>query len=188
MNATTVSTLEKPQLSIKGQTLAAAAAAAGAVAVPQAFHAIGAISGAGTVPGEIFLPMHLPIMLVGLLAGPYAGLAAGLLGPLISFALSGMPGALMLPFMMAELGAYGITAGLLRDVKMPLLGKVVAVQISGRLVRAAAILIGAHVFGSAMQTSVIWTSVLRGLPGLMLQWILLPLIVFFMENRNNDRA
>lgn len=46
-----------------------------------------------------FLPMHLPIILVGLLAGPYAGAIAGLLGPLASFALSGMPGIAMLPFM-----------------------------------------------------------------------------------------
>ena len=96
--STAIQTMEKPHLSVKAQTLAALAAIIGAVAVPQVFHVLGAASGLGTSLGEAFLPMHLPIILVGLLAGPYAGAIAGLLGPLASFALSGMPGAAMLPF------------------------------------------------------------------------------------------
>ena len=101
-NTMILRTMEKPRLSVKVQTLAAIAAVAGAVALPQIFHALGAAFGAGTALGETFLPMHLPILLVGLLAGPYAGAAAGLFGPLVSFALSGMPGIAMLPFMMLE--------------------------------------------------------------------------------------
>ena len=56
-------TAAKPRLSVKVQTFAALAAVAGAVAVPQLFHVLGAVSGLGTSLGEIFLPMHLPIML-----------------------------------------------------------------------------------------------------------------------------
>lgn len=55
----------RPRLSLKIQTLAAAAAVVGAVAVPQLFHVMGAVSGLGTALGETFLPMHLPIILVG---------------------------------------------------------------------------------------------------------------------------
>ncbi len=80
MSTTTIlKTVEKPHLSVKVQTLATFAAIVGAVAVPQIFHTLGAISGLGTALGETFLPMHLPIILVGLLAGPYAGAIAGLL-------------------------------------------------------------------------------------------------------------
>lgn len=178
-----VKTMEKPRLSVKTQTVAAIVAIVGAVAVPQLFHAVGAVSGLGTALGETFLPMHLPIILVGLLAGPYAGAISGLLGPLCSFALSGMPGIAMLPFMMIELCAYGLFAGLLRKVKLPTVVKVLGVQIGGRAVRAAAILLSVYVFGNqAVSVAVIWQSIRTGLFGLLLQWALIPLLVYRVEN------
>lgn len=181
--STLTKVLEKPRLSIKTQTLATIGAIVGAVAVPQIFHVLGAMSGLGTALGVTFLPMHLPIILVGLLAGPYAGAIAGLLGPVMSFALSGMPGLAMLPFMMIELCAYGLFAGLLRTHKMPTIGKVLLVQIGGRAVRAVAILLAVYVFGNeSMKVASIWMSVVSGIFGLALQWALLPLIVYRVEN------
>lgn len=188
MSTTILKTAGKTRLSIKAQTIAAIAAVVGAVALPQIFHVLGAASGLGTSLGEAFLPMHLPIILVGLLAGPYAGAAAGLLGPLASFALSGMPGAMMLPFMMIELCIYGLSAGLMRNVKLPTIVKVLAVQIAGRAVRAGAILLGVYAFGSQVKVSTIWTSIGAGLFGLALQWALIPLVVYRVENlKKNER-
>lgn len=173
----------KSKVSVKVQTISAIVAIVGAVAVPQIFHVLGAASGLGTSLGETFLPMHLPIILAGLLAGPYAGAAAGLLGPLASFALTQMPGAVMLPFMMIELCAYGLFAGLLRNVKLPTVVKVLAVQIAGRAVRAAAILISVYAFGNeAIKVATIWKSIGTGLFGLALQWALIPLIIYRVEN------
>lgn len=175
--------IEKPRLSVKAQTLATIAAIVGAVAVPQLFHVFGSMSGLGTALGETFLPMHLPILLVGLLAGPYAGAISGLLGPLASFALSGMPGIAMLPFMMIELCIYGLAAGLLRNVNLPTIFKVLVAQVAGRAVRAAAILISVYAFGyEKIGVAVIWTSIGAGIFGLVLQWALLPLIVYRVEN------
>ena len=175
--------LSKPRLSVKVQTFATIAAIAGAVIVPQIFHLLGAASGLGTTLGEAFLPMHLPIILVGLLAGPYAGAISGLLGPLTSYALTAMPGAAMLPFMMIELCVYGLTAGMLRNMKMPTIGKVAIAQVTGRAVRAAAIVLSVHAFGNtAIGVPVIWNSIVTGLFGLALQWALLPLIVYRVEN------
>ena len=187
--STMVKTLTKPRLSVKVQTLATLSAIVGAVAVPQIFHLFGAASGLGTALGEAFLPMHLPILLVGLLAGPYAGAISGLLGPLCSFALSGMPGAAMLPFMMIELCVYGLAAGLLRNVKLPTIVKVVAAQVAGRAVRAVAILLAVYAFGNGqIAVSTIWTSISTGLFGLALQWALLPLIVYRVENlKKNEK-
>lgn len=181
--STSIRTLEKPRLSVKVQTLATIGAIVGAVVVPQVFHVIGALSGVGTSLGETFLPMHLPILLVGLLAGPWAGAVSGLLGPLASFALSGMPGTAMLPFMMIELCIYGLCAGLLRNVKMPTVLKVLIAQIAGRGVRAVAILLSVYAFGNqSIAVAVIWNSIGAGLFGLCLQWALLPLIVYRVEN------
>lgn len=178
-----VGSMSKPRLSMKAQTLAALAAIAGAVAIPQLFHVMGAISGLGTALGETFLPMHLPILLVGLLAGPWAGAAAGLLGPLCSFALSGMPGVVMLPFMMAELCAYGLFAGLMRRTSLPVFVQVLTAQIAGRIVRAGAVLVGVYAFGSSVAVKTIWMSSVIGVFGIVLQWTLLPLLVYRVENR-----
>ncbi|MGN0600816.1 MAG: ECF transporter S component [Oscillospiraceae bacterium] len=182
-----VKTIEKPRLSVKIQTLAAVVAIIGAVALPQIFHVMGAVSGLGTKLGETFLPMHLTIFLAGLLAGHYAGAAAGLLAPLISFALTGMPTSAMLPFMMIELCAYGLFSGLLRNVNIPVAAKVLAVQIGGRAVRAGAILISVYAFGNtAVPVSIIWTSIAAGIFGIALQLVLIPLIVYRVENMSKN--
>lgn len=170
--------LSKKKLSVKVQALAGFIAIVSAVALPQLFHLMGAVSGLGTALGEAFLPMHLPIILAGLLCGPYAAAIAGAASPLISFLLTGMPGVVMLPFMCVELCIYGLIAGLLRSTKIPTITKVVIAQIAGRGVRALAIVLGANVFGSAISVSVIWTSIAAGVFGIALQWVLIPLIIY----------
>lgn len=179
-------TLEKPALPVKLQITAAIAAVIGAVALPQIFHLIGAVSGTGTTAGVVFLPMHLPVILVGLLAGPMAGAVSGMLSPLAGFALSGMPGIIMLPFMMIELTAYGAAAGFLYRINIPVIIKVLIAQVVGRLVYAGAILIAAY--GLNVKTpapGAIIPSLASGLPGLILQWVLLPLLVFRIINRDS---
>lgn len=163
---------------VKTKTAAAVCAAVAAVALPQLFHILGAVFGAGTALGETFLPMHIAILAVGLLAGPVAGVVAGAAAPVISFALTGMPTIFMLPFMTIELAAYGLISGLLAGKKMPTLAKLLIAQTGGRAVRAAAITAGFYLLGTKINPSVIWTSIYVGLPGLILQWALIPLTVF----------
>ena len=152
--------------------------------------------GLGTMIGQALLPMHLPVLLVGLLAGPFAGLATGAFAPIVSFLLTGMPMAPMVPFMVIELAAYGLFAGLLRGVSLPAvvpeplgwLGKLVAAQIGGRLVDALAIAVAVYLFGNAqMSVASVWTAVGAGLPGLVLQWVLIPIIMFTVERRREGR-
>ena len=173
-----------PRLSFKAQTVALFAALASAVALPQLFHLLGAVSNLGTTVGASFLPMHLPIIIVGFIAGPYAGALAGAFAPLVSFALSGMPTFSMLPLMIAEISAYGLFAGLLRDSKIPSFGKLLSVQLLGRAVRAlVTVIVVFTVTGTQITLSSIWTSVLTGLPGIVLQWAILPLLLFFVQNK-----
>lgn len=167
---------------IKTKTLTVAAAIAAAVALPQAFHAVGAVSGLGSALGSAFLPMHLPVFLAGLLAGPIAGTIAGILSPAASFSISGMPAAIMLPYMMIELAAYGLVSGLLRKVKIPVFCKLLSAQIIGRILRAAALLIAVYGFGSqAVTAAQAWNVIITGLPGILLQWALIPLLMYRMK-------
>ena len=172
-----------PKLSLSIKAAATVLAIGAAVALPQLFHVIGAVSGQGTMLGVAFLPMHLPIIFVGLIAGPAAGAIAGAAAPLASFLLSGMPMLAMLPLMMVELFAYGLVAGLLREVKLPSLVMVVIVQLAGRVVLTAATAIAVFAFGSSKTVAATWTSDLAaGLPGLALQWALIPLAAYWTES------
>jgi hypothetical protein len=179
----------KRNITVKTQALATLAAVAATLVLPQLLHAAGVVSGTGNALGQSFLPMYLPILLVGLLAGPVAGAVSGALAPLISFAISGMPPAAMLPFITAELILIGFAAGMLRDVKMPTIGKVALAQLAGKAMYALAILTAVYAFGNeTVGIGNVLGSIGTGLPGLALQWVLLPLIVFWVENRKKHES
>jgi len=182
--ANSLSIQERKPLSISAQAAATAIAIVAAVVVPQFFHWLGIVSGAGKAPGVAFSPMHLPIIIVGFLAGPYAGAISGLLGPVAAHYLSGMPNAMQLPFMMIELAGYGLSAGLLRSIRLPLVAKTLVALIAGRLFRMIACIIAFYLLGNEkMRPLGIWMSIPRVLPGIVLQLVLIPLIVFRVENR-----
>lgn len=165
-------------LSVKSQMLYGLAAASFAVILPHICHTLGMSLGFGSALGEYLLPMHLPVILSGMLCGPVAGLVTGLVSPLVSFLLSGMPGAAVLPFMVLELSVYGFLAGLLKDKSVPCGLKVLLVQFSGRAARAAGICMASYVFGStAVPVSIIYTSVIYGAAGIVIQLLLIPFIV-----------
>lgn len=176
--------LSNPRLSIKAQVFATIGAVTGAVALPQLCHLLGSALGIRSAVGEMFLPMHLTIILVGLLAGPYAGACSGLLSPLLSFAISGMPVPAKLPFMILELFGYGLSAGLLRNVNLPSLAKVLISQFAGRIVRAIAILAAVYLFANeSMPVASIWRSIPVGIWGLAFQWIFIPLVIYGVQKR-----
>lgn len=164
------------------KTLTTVGAVLTAVALPQMFHMVGAVSGLGSAVGETFLPMHLPVLLAGLLAGPLVGVIAGALSPLISYAFSGMPAVIMLPFIMIELAGYGLAAGTLSNRSLPVFFKLLLAQIAGRALRVAAMLIAVYGLGSqTVQAAGIWPFIAAGLPGILLQWALIPLLIFRIE-------
>ena len=155
-------------------------AVAVAVGLPQLLHVAGRAAGVDTKLGEILLPMHIPVLLAGFIGGPVAGLIAGVISPLLSYALSGMPTQIMLPYILIEVVTYGFAAGMFKNADMNVTLKVLACQMAGRLVRAAAILIGGTV-----ASSVIWNSVKVGAIGIVLQLILIPLILFRVEGKKS---
>lgn len=136
--------------------------------------------------GRTFLPMHIPVLLCGLVAGPLSGLACGILTPLLSSAMTGMPPAAVLPGMTVELACYGMLSGLFMK-SLPIqsrTGRIYASLILAMLIgRAIAGLFQAFIFQAGSYTLSLWLSgyFLTGLPGILLQLVLVPLIVRALE-------
>lgn len=150
--------------------------------LPQALHAF-------PNGGMILLPMHIPVLLCGLTCSPAYGLGCGLLTPLLSHLGTGMPAAPMLPAMLCELGAYGLTAGLaarclrtgnrLRD----LYAQLIVAMLTGRAVYG---LLNALVFQAGKYSLRLFFSAafLTALPGILLQLLLLPTVILLLERAN----
>ena len=131
--------------------------------------------------------MHFAILALGLFAGPVAGLIAGALSPLVSFLLTGMPSAAVLPFMVAELAGYGFAAGLVASKDVHPAFKVAFALVAGRLLRTSVTAIAVLAFGANAGIADVWTAVLPGIPGILLQLILIPLIVRAVERAARQR-
>ncbi|MBQ8787810.1 MAG: ECF transporter S component [Oscillospiraceae bacterium] len=160
------------------------AAIVASVLLPQLFHAIGVISGTGAAVGSALLPMHIPVIIAGFVGGPAVGLIAGVLSPLASFAISSMPAAALLPFMVIELGAYGLAAGLISKAKFNAFAKLIVVQLAGRAARALAILTAVYVLGNtALSAASIVEFITAGLFGIILQWAFIPFAVNKIEEK-----
>lgn len=170
--------------SIKSKTLVTVAAVILAVALPQIAHVIGAYAGYGSSVGEIFLPMHLPIILAGFVGGPVVGAVAGVLTPIISFGLTGMPSAVALPFIVIEVFTYGLVSGMLSKVKLNGFVKILLTQLSGRIMRIAAVAVATSVFGfEGIKVSAVLSSMLLGVAGIIIQWA-----VVLMVNRKYEKS
>lgn len=159
-------------------SLAVLTAVVASLLLPQLFHALGIISGIGSAAGEMFLPMHIPVMIAGLCFGPVVGTAAGILSPLVSFMLSGMPGAAVLPFIVVELTVYGLASGLLSKAKLNSFVKLLIVQVAGHIARVASVTAAISFFGNTAFTyGTMALFITTGVFGILIQWLLIPMAV-----------
>lgn len=146
------------------------------VVLPMAFHSI---QNAGSILG----PMHIPVLLCGLIAGWPFGLLCGLAGPLLSSLITGMPPMAYLPPMMVELAVYGLVAGLMmklihtKIVYADLYISLITAMLAGRVVAGIA---KALIFAPGSLTMTVWATsyFVTSLPGIVIQLVLLPTIVF----------
>ena len=160
--------------SAKRLTLAAACVAL-CVVLPMAFHSF-------PNGGTVFLPMHIPVLLCGLMCSWPYGLICGVLGPALSCLITGMPPVAMLPAMVIECGAYGCISGLMmtfvhtRKTFLDLYISMTVAMLAGRVLSglAKAFILTPGVSPFAWVT----TSLVQGIPGIALQLVLLPLIVY----------
>ncbi len=149
-----------------------------AVLFPQLFHLTG-------VGGTVILPMHIPVILAGFLVCPMIGLYVGITAPIISHLITGMPPVSppILPLMVVELGAYGFVAGLMYKIfRKNTYLSLTAAMVAGRTVLGAAAFIMMRFFGFNINPAVyVKGAVVTGLPGIVLQLVLIPVLVFMIE-------
>lgn len=145
--------------------------------LPLAFHSFG-------MGGPLFLPMHIPVLLGGLLLGYRSGFFIGLLTPLISGLLTGMPAPLpTMPLMMGELAVYGTVAGYCyRRLRSGLYPSLLLALIAGRLMTMVMLFFLSDFLHIRLSPwAYVLAATLRGSLGVLLQLLLLPPAVKFLE-------
>lgn len=100
---------------------------AAAIALPALCHTAG-------VSGSVILPMHWVVLLCGLVYGYRAGFIMAVAALGISYALTAMPPAFLLPVMAAELAVYGLVSGLCREKGFGYFASILTAIIAGRLI------------------------------------------------------
>ena len=149
-----------------------------AVLLPIAFHQFG-------LGGRLFLPMHIPVLLAGFIAGPFSAILVGLMAPVVSFFLTGMPPAYAVPLMSLELPLYGLAAGLsYTTLRLNIYLALVIAMIVGRLGFALGLLIlGLFIELPYGLETYFKAAVVTGLPGIIVQLVLIPPIVAALNRR-----
>ena len=143
------------------------------VVLPIAFHLIHPLA------GRTLLPMHIPVLLAGILVGPISGMIVGLICPTLSFLLTAMPPAYAVLLMTLELSLYGLASGIaIKKLRIPLIPSLILAMIVGRLGFA----VGLFILGRFLNLpygvrEFILYAIPTGLPGIILQIILIPILV-----------
>lgn len=143
----------------------------------------------GQIPeiGAMLCPMHLPVLLCGFLSGWQWGIAVGFVAPLFrSFAL-GMPPLFPAAVCMAfELGTYGFIAGLMYRVlskkKICIHISLITAMLLGRAIWGISMLLCLGLSGGQFTFSAfIAGAFTNAIPGIILQIILIPFLMFFID-------
>jgi riboflavin transporter FmnP len=142
-------------------------------------------SHAAGMPGTVLLPMHIPVLLSGFLCGPVFGVVCGVLTPILSSLLTNMPTAFpMLPIMVCELAVYGGVSGAMMIVLKNSRGGVIiallCAMLSGRVAYGIVFACLTSLYGQLKALSV-WGAVTTGLPGILIQIIFVPTVVFAVK-------
>lgn len=137
--------------------------------------------------GSMLCPMHIPVLLCGFVCGPVWGLAVGAVAPLLRSLTIQMPPLYPAASAMAfELAVYGFATGVLYRMFPKKIGYTYATLIismtAGRLVWGAARLVMAGI--SDMEfgfTAFVSGAVTTAIPGIILQIMIVPALVFALE-------
>lgn len=150
---------------------------AAGILLPQVFHMIG-----GQAMGGMFLPMHLPVFVAGSCSGRFMAAQSASL-PQSSASLSPLCRRRQsCPFMLIELATYGLMAGLLRKKNLNIYISLILAQIAGRLANALALVCAAYLFHLEVPAVItVGTAVVTGIPGLIIQLVLVPAVVILIE-------
>lgn len=145
----------------------------------------------GQIPqlGSMLLPLHLPVLICGFVCGWGWGLAVGFILPIFRSLCFGMPPMVPTALAMAfEMAAYGAFAGLLYQRLPKKRGNVylalIAAMVIGRMVWGlVSIPLYAMFTDRTFALAAFWAGgFVNAWPGIVLQIVLVPVIVFALEN------
>lgn len=145
--------------------------------LPMIFHLFG-------LTGQIALPMHIPVLIGGFLLSPSLALSLGIITPLVSSVLTGMPVLFpMAVIMMFELGTYAFSASVFtRRMKLPAVPTLILAMVAGRTAAGLTVALLVQLFGVKMNPLLyIKGAVLTGIPGIIIQLIFIPLLIFSIK-------
>ncbi len=148
-----------------------------AIALPVLFHLVGL--------GRFFLPMFLPILMLGFLVRWSTAVQVGAAVPIISGLLTGMPPFYppIAPIMSCEGAALaGVAALCYRRWGMGLWPSLLLAIAAERLVMVILMLVLSEAF-QLMTGVVVTAKVAAGVPGIVLQIVLVPYVVRRLEAR-----
>ena len=146
------------------------------IVLPITFHMVGL--------GSTFLPMHIPVLLAGFILDLPFALFVGAATPLLSSILTGMPPLFpVLPYMVFELATYAGVASILSRRKYNVYISLLISMLSGRIVAGLAVWMLANLFAANLPSPPVFvaSAVTKGLPGIAIQLILLPPLVFLLN-------
>ncbi|TYP58536.1 ECF transporter S component [Thermosediminibacter litoriperuensis] len=152
---------------------------AAGILLPIAFHTY-------KLGGPVFLPMHIPVLLGGFMLSKNLAALIGISTPFLSFVLTSMPSPPAVFAMMAELATYGFVSSFFyRHRKWGIYPALAGTMLSGRIASIVANwLIIACILEKPLSLAKVMTSLfITGLPGILIQLILIPLIVKLVESR-----
>lgn len=149
------------------------------VILPQLFHIFGATA------GKTLLPMHIPVILAGILVGPWYGLIVAVVVPILSSIFTGMPPVPLLYFMLFELAVYAVVSGIMsKKFNANIYLNLIVTLICGRLMYGLTLIVGVNLLGLRLpfgNVAAFFGGIITGLPGIAIQLIFIPAIVFALK-------
>ena len=148
--------------------------------LPMIFHMVGA--------GSTFLPMHIPVLIAGFMVDLPFAVAVGVLTPILSSLFTGMPPVFpVLPYMVFELATYAAVASVLyRKFKLNVYVSLICSMIAGRIISSLVVWGLAAFFMAKLPNPIVFITggITQGIPGIIIQIVFIPAIVFALEKSN----
>ena len=145
------------------------------IAIPRIFHIL-----VGSSAGVTFLPMHFMVLISAIVFGITSSCIVAGSSVIFSYLLTGMPALARMPYMLIELIIYGILLGLFNK-KFNSYISLIATMILGRILYAGVLFASVNLFGLNGYGISVMQSIKSGIPGIILQLALVPVLAMIVK-------
>lgn len=137
--------------------------------------------------GNMLLPMHIPVIICGFVCGSPWGFVVGLIVPILRSLLFTMPKMMPTAIAMAgELAAYGFATGFLysrlKNKKFGIYLSLIGAMLIGRIVWGLASFLLYQLMGTPFTWELFAAGAfLNAIPGILIQLLLIPAIIYTLK-------